>query len=273
VIVDWYTPAVAVLPLHGTTVSNTQLELAGFFAIGLLGGAHCLGMCGPIVTMFSQQLSPDTGQSGDRLTTFEVRQHALFNLGRTVSYALLGGLFGLAGMLLFDASATVTRFDTGIRAVAGIVVGMFILSVGVRYTTGAHGSHSVLSGGPVGDLYRRISTKLHAWVTGSGIVALGLVHGLLPCPLLYPAFLYAFAKGSPVGGTLALGALGLGTVPTVFAYGTIVQSIDATRRATLHRVLGVAFLVMGWMPLAHGLELLGITLPHVEPPIYQPLTP
>lgn len=62
--------------------------------------------------------------------------------------------------------------------------------------------------------------------------------------------------------------LGLGTFPTLFLYGTIIQSINLTHRASLHRALGIGFLVMGWMPIAHRLDLLGITVPHVEVPIY-----
>jgi sulfite exporter TauE/SafE len=93
----------------------------------------------------------------------------------------------------------------------------------------------------------------------------------LPCPLLYPAYLYAFARGSPVAGVVTLAVLGLGTFPTLFAYGTVVNSVGATNRERLHRALGVAFLLLGLMPIAHSLSLFGIAIPHVEPPIYQPL--
>jgi len=259
--------------LHLGGLSAAQAELAVFFVVGLLGGAHCLGMCGPLVTMYSEKLSSSRTPNGDELTVYDVRQHGLFNLGRTVSYATLGGVFGLAGALLFDASGAFTTLDALVRAGTGIVVGAFIIVVGIRYALGRQGSHSFVGSGTLGGLYRRFTTRIDGWVNGPGIVGLGLVHGLLPCPLLYPAFLYAFARGSPVGGALALGVLGLGTFPTLFVYGTIVQSVDATQRARLHRLLGIGFLVMGWMPLAHGLDVVGIHVPHVEPPIYQPLTP
>lgn len=262
------------LPLHIGDVAAGQFELAVFFFIGLLGGAHCIGMCGPLVTMYSERLTSAQETSRENvLTSYEVRQHALFNLGRTVSYAVLGGVFGLVGALVFDVSGAVTAVDAGIRAVMGIGVGLFIIVVGGRYVLGRHGSHSVFGNGLLSGLYQRVASRIDDWVTGPGIFGLGLVHGLLPCPLLYPAFLYAFARGSPVGGALALGALGLGTFPTVFFYGTVVQSVDAAHRARLHRLLGIGFLVMGWMMLSHAFELVGIHVPHFEPPIYQPLTP
>ncbi len=256
--------------LHLGEVSTGSVELGVFLVIGLLGGAHCLGMCGPLVTMYGERMADQTAADGGRLTTYEVRQHALFNAGRTVSYAILGTAFGLAGMLFFDASA-VTRFERPVRVATGLAVGSLILVVGVQYVLGRQGSHSLPGSGVFGRVYGAVQGRIDGWATGPGIVGLGLLHGLLPCPLLYPAFLYAFARGSPLGGGLALALLGIGTFPTLFIYGTVLQSISPTHRQRLHRVLGVAFLVMGWMLLSHSLGLLGIAVPHVEVPTYQPL--
>jgi sulfite exporter TauE/SafE len=97
----------------------------------------------------------------------------------------------------------------------------------------------------------------------------------LPCPILYPVYLYALARGSPVAGAVSLALVGLGTFPTLFASGLAVGALDGiapTNRVRLHRVLGVAFLLLGYIPLAHGLMLLGVDLlPHVHIPVYQPL--
>jgi hypothetical protein len=268
------------VPLHIAGVDTSQTELGVFLLVGLLGGAHCLGMCGPLVTVYADRIrseretesGPAVGTTtGQRLTTYEVRQHALFNLGRTASYALLGGFFGLVGSVLFDLSALVGTVDTLVRAVSGIVVGLFVVAVGVRYALGRQGTHSVLGSERLGRAFQWVSARVGGRATDRGIVGLGLVHGILPCPLLYPAFLYAFARGSPLGGAAALGVLGLGTFPTLFLYGTIIQSVDVTHRQRLHRLLGVAFLLMGWMALSHGLGLLGVEVPHLEVPIYQPL--
>jgi hypothetical protein len=256
--------------LHGNGPAATDIELAVFFVAGLLGGAHCLGMCGPLVTMYSEKLQQqESSRHESVLTLYEVRQHALFNLGRTISYAVIGGLAGLAGALLFDASDLVGELGTWVRVVSGLVVGTAIIFVGIQYVRNEQLSHSVLGSGPIAGIYNRLATRVDDWVTGPGMIGLGLVHGLLPCPILYPAFLYAFTRGSPEAGVLGLAALGLGTFPTLFLYGTVIQSVSATHRARLHRVLGVVFLVMGWMPIAHGLALIGIHVPHVEIPIYQ----
>lgn len=257
--------------LHAGAVPATEGELLVFVAIGLLGGAHCLGMCGPLVTAYSDRLAGnDRGGRSGVLGLYEVRQHALFNAGRTISYAAIGAAFGFVGGAVFDAASVVTAVGDVVRAVAGVVVGVAILAVGARYALGRHG-HGFLDGGPFSRLYGRFASRLNHLVNGPGIVSLGLVHGLLPCPILYPAFLYAFSRGSAMTGAVSLALLGLGTFPTLFLYGTVVQSVDERHRRRLHRALGAVFLVMGWMPLAHGLELFGVPIPHVEVPVYQPL--
>ncbi|MWV39994.1 sulfite exporter TauE/SafE family protein [Natrialba sp. INN-245] len=253
------------------------VSLVVFALIGLLGGAHCLGMCGPLVTTYSDRLRAQNNEPSARteLTVGMVKQHALFNLGRTVSYALIGGLFGLAGSLVFVSPQAVTAVATDVHAIAGIVVGALIVAMGLHYLAGRGVVGGSIDLPLVQPLLQRVSVALRSridtWVGDSRIAGLGAVHGLLPCPLLYPAFLYAFVQGSPSGGLLALAALGLGTVPAMFLYATVFQSLSLETRMKLHRVLGVAFVLLGYIPLQHGLATLGVPLPHVPLPYYQPL--
>jgi hypothetical protein len=212
-----------------------------------------------------------TGGGGD-LTVRQVRQHALFNLGRTASYAAIGGLFGLAGGLAFVTGRTVTTVADDVHALTGLAVGAVVIAIGVRYALrlelqripvlGIETASSVVTG--------RIVPRVDAWVGDWRIVGLGAAHGLLPCPLLYPAFLYAFVQGSALGGAAALAALGLGTVPAVFLFGTAFGSVSVETRMRLHRVLGVAFVALGYIPLQHGLATLGVPLPHPPIPYYSP---
>jgi sulfite exporter TauE/SafE len=252
-------------PLFGTqTLSLSLLAL-----VGLLGGAHCIGMCGPLVVTYADRM--DGGRAGT-LTLGEVRQHALFNVGRTASYTLLGGLFGLAGELLFVGLWDLTRLATDIHAVSGIAVGLAVGVTGIGYVTGGVGGDVRLPGlARLGAAVQsRVLPRVEDLVNGPRIVGLGAVHGLLPCPLLYPAYLYAFAQGSALGGATALAALGLGTVPAVFLTGTVFASLDVGGSRVLHRGLGVAFLALGYIPLQHGLAALGIALPAVPLPHFQP---
>lgn len=264
---------------YDPSLDPTAMEPVGlvvFALIGLLGGAHCLGMCGPLVTIYSDRLreQADGPAARNSLTLGMVRQHALFNLGRTVSYAIIGGLFGLAGSFVFVSTREVTAVASDVHAIAGITAGLLIVAMGIHYLIGRGllgGSVSLpVVGSVLASVQGRLLANVDSWVGNSRIVGLGAAHGLLPCPLLYPAFLYAFVQGSPVGGALALAVLGLGTVPSLFVYGTLFQSLSVETRVRLHRVLGLAFIVLGYIPLQHGLMTVGIELPHVPLPHYDP---
>ena len=209
-----------------------------------------------------------------RLHWREVRQHGLFNLGRTLSYAAMGALLGGLGAVVYDAAALAAVADA-VRAVAGVLVGGFILVTGVRYLLGGTAGGGLESLPGASGLFDRVSgvllARVETMVRGPRIVALGAVHAVLPCPLLFPAYLYAFARGSPVEGAVALGVLGLGTFPTLFALGTFWTEVSARTRERVQRGLGVAFLVLGLVALTHGLRLAGVPVPHIPLPVYQPL--
>ncbi|WP_136686621.1 sulfite exporter TauE/SafE family protein [Halorhabdus amylolytica] len=246
--------------------SLTDPTLAVLFAVGFFGGAHCLGMCGPLVTLYGERM---TGRTDRGPSFHELRQHGLFNLGRAGSYAIIGALLGAVG----SVAATAAGFGplaTQVRAGAGVLVGAAIVLVGLGYvrsgTSPTGGSLPI-----VGSAFERVTgaltTRVDRLADGPGIAALGAVHGLLPCPLLYPAYLYALSTGSALSGALALGALGLGTIPALFAYGTAFQSLPVGTRRHLHRALGVAFVVLGTIPLARGLTLFGVAVPHLPLPM------
>ncbi|MFB6124141.1 MAG: sulfite exporter TauE/SafE family protein [Haloferacaceae archaeon] len=258
----------------GTQPTARSVELGLFFLIGLFGTGHCLGMCGPLVSLYADRMP--AAERGDRLTGYHVRQHLLFNAGRTTIYALLGGAFGLFGALMFTTADTTLPFSDEIRGVTGIIVGAAIVVVGTSYVTGRGGG--ALSGPlpVVGRLFARVhdvlSARIDGWVGDERIFALGFVHGFLPCPLLYPAFLYAFSQADPVRGATSLALLGAGTIPALLLYGTVFQSVSRRYRTLVHRLLGVAFVLLGTHTATMGLTLLGYEVPHVfSLPFYQPL--
>jgi sulfite exporter TauE/SafE len=255
-------PCTPANPLLGTET----LGLPVLLLVGLLGGAHCIGMCGPLVVTYADRMR---GES--RLTLRDVRQHTLFNLGRTASYTLLGALFGLAGELVFVSIRDVTLLATEVRATTGIAVGLVVAAVGTSYATGGGRSVPMPGIDRVGAVVRQhLLPRVDTWVDDYRIAGLGAVHGFLPCPLLYPAYLYAFVQGSALGGAAALAALGLGTIPAVFLTGTVFGRLDIGGRRYLHRALGVTFVVLGYVPLQHGLAALGIVLPGIPLPHFQP---
>jgi sulfite exporter TauE/SafE len=265
-------------PGSASSLAGQPVSLGVFLLIGLFGGAHCLGMCGPLVTTYADRMREQSAENdhrtGSRLSVGMVKQHGLFNLGRAVSYTLIGGLFGLGGSLVVISANQLTTALRELNIVVGFTIGVLIMAAGVSYLV--RGQVISLPGEslvtPVtAAVQSRLMRRVDDYVGGPRIALLGGIHGLLPCPLLYPAFLYAFAQAAPVRGALSLAALGLGTIPSLFLYGTLFQSVSVSTRMKLHRVLGVGFLVLGYIPFQHALMLMGIELPHLPVPFYQPL--
>ncbi len=253
-------------------------EVILFFVIGLLGGAHCIGMCGPLVTIYAGAMSRTDGgvesatqRQGSYLSLTEVRQHMLFNLGRAASYTLIGGLMGALGGLLLIGVDQLTATADLVRGLIGVVIGAAVIAIGLNYLFGRLSVGVHLPG--VSLIFSRLSTHVERLANGPGILGLGAIHGLLPCPILYPAYLYAFATADPISGAIVLAALGLGTIPAVFAYGTLIESVDAVHRRRLHQLLGIAFVVLGYVLLTHGLMSLGYHVPHPDLPFWDPLEP
>jgi hypothetical protein len=261
----------------GAEPTTRTVELGLFFLVGVFGTGHCLGMCGPLVSVYADRMNEtDAGGRSDHLSGRQVRQHLLFNAGRVVVYTLLGGLFGLFGLLTFASADAAVPLGDEVRAVVGVAVGTLVVATGAGYLRGRGGGIFARSFPAVGGAFRRVHGVLRHrvddWVGGPRIFGLGFLHGFLPCPLLYPAFLYAFGRADPVGGALSLFVLGLGTFPALSLYGSLLQSVRAERRRTVHRLLGGVFLLLGTHTLLTGLRRLVVDASRLlSLPAYLPL--
>src|SRR6056297_3292667 len=155
--------------------SGETAGLAAFVGLGLVGSVHCLGMCGPLVTTYADRLD-----DGGPVSGHEIRQHALFNAGRTLSYALVGTVLGAAGGVLYDV-AGLARLGTAVRGAVGVFVGLAIITVGLGYLSRGRAVDVARSLPLVGTLFQRLSASLvervDRWVDGPGMVGLGAMHG------------------------------------------------------------------------------------------------
>ena len=218
--------------------------LAAAFLFGLLGSTHCFGMCGPLVGLYASQLTPGPPPSA-------CRQHLLFNLGRMLAYTNLGIVFGAAGFVLQARPWT--------AGIVGVIAGLFVLAMGTRFV-GAGGVAARLNGllaRPTGVLVG-IWRRYVALARSPGIVLLGAIHGLLPCPLLYVMFTSAVALGDPISGGMLLFSFSLGTVPMMWGMGALGQRLGPDRRLRWHRIFGWAVTAWGLVLLVRGLQGLSV---------------
>jgi sulfite exporter TauE/SafE len=216
------------IPLAGT-------GLAAAFLFGLLGSTHCFGMCGPLVSLYAGQLAGGGGPSAPR-------QHLLFNLGRVLAYINLGvGPCGvhLGGPSVDRRTGSPTRPGDGGHWLSAVANRLDRLRRDLPGHWWGFGGIRVLARSP-------------------GIVLLGALHGLLPCPLLYVMFTSAVALGDPIRGGVLLFSFSLGTVPMMWGIGVAGQYLSPARRLAWQRVFGGLVTAWGLVLVFHGLQSLGL---------------
>jgi sulfite exporter TauE/SafE len=192
----------------------SEFSLLAVFVVGLLGGVHCLGMCGSIVGIFTSQVKRDTAR-----WPF----HLAYSSGRIVSYSVAGALVGAvgqAGMLMRDA-APVQHLLFALSSLMLVALGL--------YLAGAWGVVRRLE--HIGNgLWKRLqpyTTRLLPVNTLPRAFGLGALWGWLPCGLVYSVLVAALASGSAAHGALVMSVFGLGTLPNLLAIGLFWESIKS----------------------------------------------
>ncbi len=175
------------------------LVVSGAFVSGLLGGAHCLAMCGGIATGLS------VGQRGNWW-------HALQpNLGRIGGYVIAGAIVGGIGHGLLSVART-PMLAIVVRALVGALLILMALRLLDR-----RGRFIRLpsSGQRVWSWLRPLQSALLPANTTTRRLALGVLWGWLPCGLSTSLLGVAWLQASATNGALTMAAFGLGTLPVM----------------------------------------------------------
>jgi uncharacterized protein len=231
---------------------NELLDLVTPLVIGLLGSAHCLGMCGPLVVAYTLQGQNAAGVPpayGTLLRSKGLLHHGAFHLGRLFTYGLLGA--GAAG--LFRA-AELSRFffhaRGGLKMLGGVVLVVAGLALAKILPFPAWASSLSLTPGPL--LVRWLPPLLRSPRVAAKM-ALGMAMGLLPCCLSWAMIVTAAATEDPLRGWLAMVMFGLGTVPALLLTGLCVHVLAPRLRLWGQRGAALAVLLVGLVLVFQGL--------------------
>lgn len=217
-------------------------DLPLVFLIGVLGSAHCVGMCGGFVVA----LNAHGGGS------VHARQ-GLYFLGKTATYALFGALAGAAG-------AAVGLAFSGFQGILSLLLGLVLVAVGLSLCGVLQrlGFAERIAGRFAGvRLLSQAIGRLVARGTPGATFGLGMLNGLLPCALVYGLLARAAATGSPWGGAAVMAVFGLGTIPALYATGWAGSFFRPTRRLWLMRLGGVLVVALGLLTMARGATAFG----------------
>lgn len=211
--------------------------------LGLAGSLHCVGMCGPIA--LTLPVARFTGASRLAATL-------LYNFGRAVTYATLGGLLGTIGYSLFLL---------GFQRWISIALGAMILIVVVFHRPLLKGWNSNM---PIFKTIRSSIGRLYAKPGYGSLFTIGLLNGLLPCGLVYVAIAAAVAGGDPLSGAGFMAAFGVGTLPAMWALSWFGGSMRAQLMRPLRNIIPFVAGAMGVLLILRGMEL---GIPFISPVI------
>ena len=226
-----------------------MLELAPLLVsaiiLGLLGGGHCLGMCGGLMGALTLAIPKEQRSRRFRLLL-------AYNLGRVLSYATAGLLIGLAGWAVANSpGAMIMRV---IASLLLIVMGLYLAG----WWSGLTRIESLGRG-----LWRHIQPFASRLLPVSSMpraLLLGALWGWLPCGLVYSTLLWSASQGNALDSALLMLAFGLGTWPVLLATGLAAERTTALLRQRGVRMAGGLLVILFgiWtMPGPHQHWLMG----------------
>ncbi|ARU88680.1 sulfite exporter TauE/SafE family protein [Pseudomonas sp. M30-35] len=210
-----------------------MLELAPLLVsaviLGLLGGGHCLGMCGGLMSALSLAIPPE--QRSRRL-----RLMLAYNLGRISSYTLAGLLIGLAGVAVASSPAAML-----LRVAAGIL----LICMGLYLAGWWSGLTRIEALGR--GMWRYIQPLTRHFMPVSSMpraLMLGSLWGWLPCGLVYSTLLWASSQGNALHSAALMLAFGLGTLPVLITTGMAAERVSSFLRIKGVRMAGGLLVIL-----------------------------
>ncbi len=219
--------------------SVIEYNVTGAFLVGLMGAAHCFGMCGGLVGAFSSQLpNPKQGNHLAHQLTYLLS----YNLGRILSYTLAGALVGGSSAMLghlfeLDSYLLILRIIAGVMMIA---TGLYIAKIWV-------GIVQIERLGQVLWRYLKpLAQRLVPITSPLQAITAGLIWGWLPCGLVYSTLTWSVAAGSASQGALIMLAFGLGTLPALLSAGVAAKRLaNWVQQKTVRLLSGLLLIAFG----------------------------
>jgi len=217
---------------------NASLLLV--FTVGLLTGFHCIAMCGGFVVSY-------TAKEALHNKGLNFGAHLKYGFGKTLSYTVIGGVFGLLGSFI-----TFTPF---IKGVAAFIAGLFLVLFGLNMLG-------------LFNWFRRFRLKTPGFVEqglskgrNTGPLTTGLLNGLMiACGPLQAMYILAAASGNVYYGALYMLIFGLGTLPVLLGFGLIASIVSSRFTHKLLKFSGAVVILLGLIMLNRGMVLVGATI-------------
>lgn len=211
--------------------------LLSALVLGLMGSFHCAGMCGPIAIAL-----PLHGNTVPQ----KIFGGTLYNVGRTITYGIMGALFGLLGQ-----GIQMIGVQQKISVIMGVVMIVSVLFPAL-FKNQYRMDKSMFSF--VGRLKKRIG-EMFSIRSFQSLFFIGMLNGLLPCGLVYMAIAGAIGTGNAAEGTLYMMLFGLGTIPMLLTISLAGNIMSQAIRRKINKLIPVMVVVVGLLFILRGLSL------------------
>lgn len=205
------------------------VSLTTAFLLGLLGGTHCLGMCGGIAATVS--MGAPSGGKGVLLLLG-------YNSGRIISYAIAGAIFGSLSWLIENIT---------IQLILRSFAGLMLVLMGLYIAQWWQVLTQLEQAG--GHIWKRISPAASRLLPVKNLYQaslLGLLWGWLPCGLVYSTLIWASAASDWQLSALLMIMFGLGTLPSMLLTGLLAkQAKEILQMKLTKHIAGIIIILMG----------------------------
>jgi len=206
--------------------------------VGFLTSFHCVGMCGPLIVGYTAKQATGGHKS--------YGSHLLYGLGKTLSYTVIGGLFGTFG--------SVIAFTPYTQGMVGMAAGVFLVLFGLHMLN-------------VFPALQHFQIKTPAFLlrfVGKEVrrqhnpFVIGLLNGLMIiCGPLQAMYVMAAGTGSGYEGAALMFFFGVGTLPLMLGFGFLTSLLSINLTPKLLKASGVVVMVLGAIMLNRGLAVSG----------------
>lgn len=234
-------------------LADSKMGYGMLFIIGLLTSVHCIAMCGGINL---SQCIPQSNLKVKELSKTDTFKPALFyNLGRVISYTVVGFILGFVGLLFGGGS------DVGIpvivQGILKLIAGDFMIIMGINMLG-------------IFPFLRKIQPRIPKFFgqklgkeKNRSPLIVGMLNGLMPCGPLQSMQIVALASGNPFIGALSMFVFSLGTVPLMLGFGSVISALGKKFTDKVMNIGAVLVVVLGLAMISQGGSLSGFFQPNM----------
>jgi sulfite exporter TauE/SafE len=212
------------------------------FLIGLIGGSHCMFMCGPLILFLRHNRK-----------SYSFQKFSLHQISRILGYAVLGGVAGLVGYGF--SLAFVHRY---VSLVLGGLLVYTALSALLPFPDFLYPKKWGYVNKWLSSIYCRLSSTSY--------IPLGVLNAFLPCGLVYTALAASATYFDPMKGALFMVFFGAGTIPALLLVFFIPNTMLVAKKKKVRFMLPLTTMLVGLLLILRGLS---IGIPYLSPAIEQ----